>query len=180
MTNCSLVQRYRPPLIDVLLQFRQHRVALTTDISKMFRAVLLLEAQRDLHRFVWRRHEHGELKDYQMTRLMFGLSASSFAANMAVKTNTIRNKMTHPKAALAVEKSFYMDDGLTGADPVSEAITTLQKELQQLFDKGGFLLRKWISNEPEALCHFLEHLVKQATTSELPVSSEFTKMLGIN
>ena len=42
------------PLIDVLLRFRQHRVALTTDVSRMYRAVLLPEDQRDLHRFVWR------------------------------------------------------------------------------------------------------------------------------
>ena len=114
---------------------------MTTDISSIYRAVLLPEATHDLHRFVWRRHEHSELKDYPMTRLTFGVSASSFAANMAVRTNAIQNERTHPRAALAVEKSFYVDDGLTGADSVSEAVT-LQKELQQLFDKGGFLLRK--------------------------------------
>ena len=127
------------PLIDVL-RFRQHKLTLTTDSSKMYCAVLFPEAQRDLHRFVWRRHEHGKLEDYQMTRLTFGVSASSFTANMAVRTNAIKNKLTHPRAALAVEKSFYVDDRLTGADSISEAIA-LQKELQQLFDKGGFLLR---------------------------------------
>ena len=83
------------PLIDVILLFRQYRVALTTDISRMYRAVLLPEAQRDLHRFVWRRHEHDILKGYRMTRLTFGISASSLAANMAGRTNTIRNKR-HP------------------------------------------------------------------------------------
>ena len=30
-----------PTLIDVLLRFRQHRVALTSDISKMYRAIEL-------------------------------------------------------------------------------------------------------------------------------------------
>ena len=42
------------PLIDVLLRFRLHRVALTTDVSKMYRAVELIPPDRDLHRFVWR------------------------------------------------------------------------------------------------------------------------------
>ena len=41
--------------------------------------------------------------------------------------------------------SFYVDDGLTGADSIDEAIT-LQKQLQTLFAKGGFLLRRWNSN----------------------------------
>ena len=40
------------PLIDVLLRFRQHRVALMADISRMYRVVLLPETQCDLHRFV--------------------------------------------------------------------------------------------------------------------------------
>ena len=83
-------------LIDVLLQFRQHRVTLMTDISRMYRAIILPEAQRDLHRFIWRRHEHVELKDYRMTRLTFGVSASSFVANMMVRMNAMWNERTHP------------------------------------------------------------------------------------
>ena len=110
------------PLIDVLLEFRQHRVALTTDISKMYCGALLHEAQCDVHRFVLRRHEHDELKDYRLMRLTFGVSAFSFAVNMAVRTNAIHNKGTHQRAALAVKKSFYVDDELTGADSVAEAI----------------------------------------------------------
>ena len=42
-------------LINVLLLFRKYRVALTTDVSQMYTAVLLPEHQRDLHRFVWRK-----------------------------------------------------------------------------------------------------------------------------
>ncbi len=51
-------------LIDVLLQFRMHRVALTADVSRMYRAVLIPENQRDLHRFVWRQHPSATLQDY--------------------------------------------------------------------------------------------------------------------
>jgi hypothetical protein len=40
-------------LIDVLLRFRLHRVALTTDVSKMYRAIELTPEDHDLHRFVW-------------------------------------------------------------------------------------------------------------------------------
>ena len=65
-------------LVDVLIRFQQHRIALTTDVSRMYRAVLLPAEERDLHRFVWR-------KDYRMTRVTFGVASSSFAANMAVK-----------------------------------------------------------------------------------------------
>ena len=42
-----------PPLIDVLLRFRLYRVALTTDVSNMYRAIMLAPSDKDLHRFVW-------------------------------------------------------------------------------------------------------------------------------
>ena len=41
-----------PPLIDALLRFRRHRIAVTADVSKMYRAVELSPSDRDLHRFV--------------------------------------------------------------------------------------------------------------------------------
>ena len=42
------------PLLDVLLRFRMHRMAIVADISKMYRAIELTPSDRDLHRFVWR------------------------------------------------------------------------------------------------------------------------------
>ena len=78
-----------PPLIDVLLRFRLHRVALTTDVSKMYRAIELTPEDRDLHRFVWRQSPDQSLEDFRMTHVTFGVSASSFAANMCVKQNTL-------------------------------------------------------------------------------------------
>lgn len=42
------------PLVDVLLRFRRHRIALTTDVSNMYRGVELVPADRDLHHFIWR------------------------------------------------------------------------------------------------------------------------------
>ena len=58
-------------LIDVLLHFRNHQIALTMDVSRMYRAILLPSDERDLHRFVWRRQPSEPLKDYRMTRVTF-------------------------------------------------------------------------------------------------------------
>lgn len=112
-----------PPLIDVLLRFRSHRIALIADVSKMYRAIELVKSDRDLHRFVWRSKPEDTLQDYRMSRLTFGVSASCFAANMAVKQNAINQAHKYQLAAEAVEKSFYVDDGLSGADCVETAIT---------------------------------------------------------
>ena len=72
-------------LLDVLLRFRLHRIALVADVSKMYRAIELAEPDRDLHRFVWRTNPQETLQDYRMTRVTFCVAATSFAANMSIK-----------------------------------------------------------------------------------------------
>lgn len=57
-----------------------------------------------------------------MTRIKFGVSASPFAANMALKQNALDHAIDYPLAAEAVHTSFYVDDGLTGADTVERAV----------------------------------------------------------
>ena len=119
-----------PSIVDVLLRFHFHRVALITDVSRMYCAIELTESDRDLHRFVWRKSPKEPLKDYRMTRVTFGISASAFAANMSI--NAVDFAHQYPLAVKAVNESFYVDDGLTGADTIEETIE-LQKQLQDLF-----------------------------------------------
>ena len=42
-----------PSLSVILIRFRTYSVAITADISKMYRAVEIYEQDRDFHRFVW-------------------------------------------------------------------------------------------------------------------------------
>ena len=55
------------PLLDVLLRFRMHHIALTADVSKMYRAIELVPPDRDFHSFVWRSEPDQVLQDYGMT-----------------------------------------------------------------------------------------------------------------
>ena len=109
----------------------------------MYRAVLLRASQCDLHRFMWREDSRRPLGDFRLKRLTFGVSASSFVANMALRQNTLDHTLSHSQAALDV---FYVDDGLMGAGSVEEALR-LQAQLQQLFELEGFVLRKWKSSK---------------------------------
>ena len=52
---------------------------------------------------------------------------------MAVKQSAAEISLKFPQAAAVVEKSFNVDDGLTGADSNQEAID-LQKQLHSLFE----------------------------------------------
>ena len=86
----------------------------------MYCAVVLPEIDHDLHRFVWRSNPSDHLQYFRMTRVSFGVSSSSFAANMAVKRNSLDLASKYPLAAQVVSDSFYVDDGLAGADSVQE------------------------------------------------------------
>ena len=144
----------------------------------MYRAIELTKLDRDLHRFVWRQDPSQPLRDFRMTRITFGVSASSFAANASVKQNAVDFALEYPQAASVVENSFYVDDGLTGADSIEEAIQ-LQKQLQDLFSRGGFLLRKWNSSEASVLEHISPELRDSQCLHTIPDPDEYTKALGI-
>ena len=167
-----------PPLIDVLLRFRLHRIALTTDISKMYRAVRLTESDKDLHRFVWRQSPNDTLNDYRMTRAAFGVSSSAFVANMAVRQNALDHAEEFPMASRAVLESFYVDDCLSGADSVKEA-TELQRQLYGLFRKGGFLLHKWNSNVQTVLRYVPDEHKDPLSSQVIPDAEGYTRTLGI-
>ena len=144
----------------------------------MYRAILLPENERDLHRFMWRAKPNEVLRHYRMTRITFGVSSLSFAANMAVKQNAIDYATEYPLAASAVHTSFYVDDGLCGADSPQKAIE-LRVQLQELFSRGGFLLRKWRSSEPTVLQHVPPHLLDHQQSQAIPEPDGFSKALGI-
>ena len=72
------------------------------------------------------------IRDYRMTKVTFGVSATSFAANMAVRQNAIDFATKFLTAAKVVDKSFYVEDCLTGADSIDEAVA-LQIQLHSLF-----------------------------------------------
>lgn len=98
----------------------------------MYHAVLLSKELRDVHCFVWRKHPHQPVQDYPMTRMTFDVTASSFAANMALKQNAIIHSESNPKTYQAIVWSFYVDDHLMDADSVDE-VARLRRELQELF-----------------------------------------------
>ena len=113
-----------------------------------------------------------------MTRLTFGISASSFIANMCLKQNAIDFGSRYPKAAKEVETSFYVDDYLGGANSQQEAIQ-LQVEMHTLLLKGGFLLRKWSCSDPYILESIPTDLRDSEASDILSHSDQYTKTLGI-
>ena len=162
-----------PILETILLRFRSYTIALTGDISKMFRVV------RNLHRFLWRKHPADQITEYEMTRVTFGVAASPY---LAVKTlqQTAVDQSNDPLASYHIHESFYVDDLLAGADSPEEAIA-LRVSLSEVLSKGGFKLCKFRSSNT---C--VTELIDPSLGESLPIkgltdlhSSPHPKALGL-
>ena len=125
-----------PTLETILLRFRLYLVAVSADISKMYRAVHLDTKDRDLHRFVWREEPTGALIDYHMTRVTFGVSSSPYLAIRALQQTAADFGHLYPTASPLVFTSIYVDDLLTGADTPEQALK-IHHDLRALPLKGG-------------------------------------------
>lgn len=132
-------------LVSILTRFRRHPVALSGDISKMYRQIHVNPEQWDLQRVLWRSSIAERVDEYTMTRLTFGIKAAPFLATRVLKQLALDESEKFPETSQIVLRDFYMDDLMTGADTVTAAVK-LQEELTDLLSGGGFQLQKWASN----------------------------------
>ena len=170
----------QPTLSRLLLKFREYPVALTADISKMYREVGLAVKDRNLHRFVWRPTREELLQDYRMTRVTFGVSCSPYLAIRTLLQTARDHGGDHPRASHHIMKSFYVDDLLAGADSEEEAMS-LVPEMRAILRKGGFNLCKWRSSSQTVLDTIPPELqetvaIKEVTTIQ---PSAYPKALGL-
>ena len=169
-----------PNLDVILIRFRSYRVAVSSDISKMYREVLLSKKDRQLHRFIWRAQPDEPLKTYCMNRVTFGVTSSPY---VAVRTlQQVARDFSEPssRASYHISHSFYVDDLLAGSDSESEAVE-LCTELRGVVAKGGFDLRKWRSSATAVLDSIPPKLQELLPTQEFLDSHQasYPKALGI-
>ena len=168
------------PLADTLMRFRTYPVALTADISKMYRAIELSLPDRDLHRFVWRLSPKDPLQSYRMTRVTFGVSASPYVAIKTLQRTAKEHGTEHPTAAAHILSSFYVDDLLAGTQTPEEA-KELFSDLRTILSKGSFNLCKWRSSDTTVLDSIPTDLQEKLLTKDVTSDQDsvYPKALGL-
>ena len=137
-------------IFPLLIRFRGHRVPLCADIEKMYRQIIVHESDRDYQRIVWRDFAEQAQREYQLCTVTYGMASSPYLATKCLQQLVTDEGAYFSKAATVASRDFFVDDLISGADSVDEAIE-LQQQLISLLRKGGFELRKWASSEPEVL-----------------------------
>ncbi|XP_043967022.1 uncharacterized protein LOC122827949 [Gambusia affinis] len=145
-----------PTLLGVLLRFRQHSIAISSDIKGMFHQVRLLSEDKPLLRFLWRDVKIMQPPDvFEWQVLPFGTVCSPCCAVYALQRHTKENTTPDEEARRVVENNFYVDNCLYSLSSTEKA-KELVDRLQSLLLSGGFELRQWASNVPEVIANLPE------------------------
>ncbi|KAH8346294.1 hypothetical protein KR084_005848, partial [Drosophila pseudotakahashii] len=86
-------------LYSTLLRFRLHRFALTADVKKMYRQVMVNEADRQFQPIVWRRDPSESLRLYKLNTVTYGTGPAPFLAIRCLKRLSESAKLSFPRAA---------------------------------------------------------------------------------
>ena len=169
----------QPDLPGVLLRFRRHKIALVADVEKMFLQTKMREIDRDSQRFFYRAPNSTEDPEiYRLTTVIFGLTPSPFSSIKTLLDHVQKHKDECPKAVSEIEENIFVDDVLSGADTVNEA-SDLAVDMKTVLKTGGFPLRKFLSNKPEALAKLDEKDLASHHTITVTGEETATKTLGV-
>jgi hypothetical protein len=137
-------------LFSIISRCRLHKYALSVDIKKMFRKILLNPQDRDLLRIVYREDTRDQINSYRLNTVTYGLNCAPFLAMRCLQELAHQAERDHPQASETILKCFYMDDLFVGVDSSEQAIK-LRDDLIDILKQGGFELYKWASNNNDVL-----------------------------
>ncbi|KAK7592957.1 hypothetical protein V9T40_007709 [Parthenolecanium corni] len=137
-------------LPGVLLRFRKHGVAVTSDIFKAFHQIMIAPEDRDVVRFLWLRDINkppsaDNLVIYRFKRMAFGVIASPFLLTATIK----HHLRTNPNEfAAQIEHDLYADNLATSIPSQTDG-NKFYNTIKEFFDSMGMNITQWATDSPE-------------------------------
>lgn len=175
LNNISIIgPTVQQELFCIMLRFRTHIVVFMADIKKMYRQVMVTENQRNLQKILCRKAEEDTLHEYRLRTVTYGTASARYLATGCIHQLTLDEEKKYPLAAKRLRVDMYVDNVMTGAKCISEALQ-LQEHIIALLRLGCFELHKWCANKKELLENVEEH-EKQLPTN---IGNDEVKSLGL-
>ena len=138
-------------ILDILLRFRLHKVALVGDVEKAFLMVSVADCDRDVLRFLWVKdinEPQPEIMIMRFARVVFGVSASPFLLNATIDHHIKKYDSVDKPFVKKFRRSIYVDDLTAGSNDADSAYEFYVKSKMRLAE-ANFNLRKFDTNSPE-------------------------------
>lgn len=132
-------------LACLLLRWRKYPFAMSADVEKMYRQILVNNADLHLQHILWRASPTEPIEDYELKTVTYGTACAPHLAVRTLQQLAIDHQQEFPVASKIALNDFYVDDVMTGSYTIQDALSS-RRELSQLLMNGGFKLRKWVSN----------------------------------
>lgn len=139
--------RLQADLLDLLIRFRFFRIGFTADIAKMYRQIIVNPNDYKFQLILWRKHPDDCIRTFALQTVTFGTTAAPYLAIKTLYRLAKDEKSRYPLGAVCLERGFYVDDCIFGADSVEEALE-VQSQVVAILKSAGFHLRKWSSSCP--------------------------------
>ncbi|GFU36158.1 reverse transcriptase domain-containing protein [Nephila pilipes] len=110
---------------------------------------------------------------------MFGVNVSPFLLSATIKHHIEKYREQYPAATELLDTCLYVDDVISGADDISQALK-ISKDADTIMKDASMKLRKWNSND-QALMKTWEYegLETHPRHSENDSGVQSSKVLGI-
>ena len=162
-------------LLAVLLRFRENKVAVAGDISKMYHTIAMSEQDQHTHRFLWRKmNEQCKPDVYTMTAVSFGDKPAAAIAAVSLRKTAEMGEEQFPEASNTIKKNSYVDDIIDSFNNHAEA-EKITEDIDRVLAMGGFKIKEWeISGESTS-----ERTRGVYTVLEETTANPSSKVLGI-
>ncbi|XP_017493373.1 PREDICTED: uncharacterized protein LOC108381465 [Rhagoletis zephyria] len=120
-------------LVQIILRWRKHNIALCSDIEKMFRQIAVNPIHQKYQQILWRKSAVDPVKIYKLLTVTYGTTPAPFLSVRTLKQLATDEAKTYPDASEVLLRDIYVDDVITGADDVVEGLY-LQDQLRKLLD----------------------------------------------
>ena len=155
-------------LKDVLLGFRNGYIGFSGDVEAMFHNFLLKPEHRDYLRYFWFKDNDSskEICQYRARVHVFGNCSSPAIATFGLRY-AANSEQTPSHVQNFVSNQFYVDDGMSCADTVDEAVRVLS-DTRKALSKYNIRLNK--------ICSSSSDVLKAFPSSELATGTNTVKL----
>ncbi|XP_060860141.1 uncharacterized protein LOC132937334 [Metopolophium dirhodum] len=133
----------QPTLHSILLRFRTHTFALTADVEKMYRQILVHPDDCELQRILYRSSLLETLKEYTLRTVTYGTKSAPYLATRCL--SQLGSEASRSNTQRTIRDDFYVDDLLSGGESIEDCLN-LYNDISNILLSAGMSLRKWCTN----------------------------------